>query len=82
MLSGLSDLLSAPWGLLATGKRVIGGPAPWQAEDVRTLAKLAETGKLKTVIDRQYPFEAIADAHRYVDGGHKKGNVVVLWTTP
>ncbi len=40
-------------------------------------AGLAEAGGFKPVIDRRYPFEQIADAHRYVDTGRKKGNVIV-----
>jgi NADPH:quinone reductase-like Zn-dependent oxidoreductase len=65
--------------LASGGKRlsVDDGTPKLLAEDLMLLGELAGTGEIRPVIDRCYPLEKLAEAHRYVDEGHKRGNVVI-----
>ena len=72
-----ADMIRGMWVSAASGKKVISGVAEERVESMRLLQKLAEEGHLKAVIDRGYAFEQIAEAHSYVDKGHKKGNVLI-----
>ena len=77
VLGSLPDMLRAPWISITTDKKIVAGAGAGGAEDLRFLASLAESGQYRPVIDRRYPFEQVVEAHRYVDTGRKRGNVVL-----
>lgn len=78
VLGALPDFLEALSMSMTGTRKIVAGPAAERAEDLLVLAGLAREGHFKPFVDRRYPFEQIADAHRYVDTGRKKGNVVVV----
>lgn len=73
----LPQMLQALWLPLWRRERVIAGPCVERAEDLAELAALAEAGILVPVIDRIYTLAQIAEAHEYVDSGHKQGSVII-----
>jgi NADPH:quinone reductase-like Zn-dependent oxidoreductase len=75
---GPRRMILALWVSSTTRKKVIFEFAPERIEDMKHIAELIASGKIKTVIDRRYSLDQIKEAHAYVERGEKKGNVVLM----
>ena len=81
VIADLPAILRAPIRSRRTGHRITADGGTPTAQDLTSLVDLAEAGHYRTVVDRTFALDDIAAAHRYVDTGRKRGNVVLRIAT-
>ncbi len=73
----LPDMLQAAFATIGSKHKVVSGPASWTLHDLEYLSRAVESGDYRVPVDRTFTLPQIAEAHAYVEAGHKRGNVVV-----